>query len=349
MYLGFYNFYRSYNNNRMFTDPSSPIGDDLAYPTVFLGRYLTSLGHRVATIDTDDLSRFDAVVFLDHPTPLNRYYRQLTRPSDHRAKLYLVLLENPANRPDNYWRSLHQPFERVFTYCSDWADGRKYIQFMLPNRLPLPVRLSTAEKKRFCVTIASQKYNAHPKELYSERVRAIRWFEREHPEEFDLYGTQWDRWWFKGALSRLNLFLGVFYRKFPAWGRRADFPSHRGVVPRKHEVLKQYRFSLCYENAVFPGYITEKPFDCWLAGCVPVYLGAPDIDRHVPPGTYIDRRQFKDHADLYRYLKSMSASEYEGYLAAIETFLNGPAARPFSAEGFAELMVRHVVTAGGRP
>ncbi len=41
----------------------------------------------------------------------------------------------------------------------------------------------------------------------------------------------------------------------------------------KMEWLKNYKFNLCFENASFPGYLTEKLFDAYNAGCVPIYWG----------------------------------------------------------------------------
>jgi hypothetical protein len=108
-------------------------------------------------------------------------------------------------------------------------------------------------------------------------------------------------------------------------------------------VLRLYRFSICYENAVFPGYITEKPFDCWFAGCIPVYLGAPDVSSFIPDNTYIDKRNFPNYKDLYHYMKTLSPAEYQAYLAAIESFVNSDAIHPFSAEGFADTMIRHLL------
>ena len=347
MYLGFYNFYKSYNSNKMFADPASPIGDDLAYSTVYLGQRLRALGHRCATIDTDDIEAFDVVVFIDHPTYLNSYFRRLRKRSGKRPLLCLVLAENPAMRPDNYWEPGHAVFDKLFTWHSDMVDGKKYIQCLLPNRVPRPFKIEQTVRSGFCATIASQKYSSHPAELYSERLRSIRWFEQNQPADFDLYGTLWDKWWFKGRLSRLNLLLSSIYRQFPGVGVCRHFPSWRGAVPQKRNVLSKYRFSICYENAVFPGYITEKPFDCWFAGCIPVYLGAPDVTRFIPKETYIDKRNFRNYRELYRYMKAMPSAEYDGYLAAIESFVNSEAIRPFSAEGFAETMIRHLISEEG--
>lgn len=74
MYLGLYNFYNEYNKNKMLTDPSSPIGDDLSYPFLYLGKYLKENGHRVNTIDMDELKNFDAILFLEFPCKNNPYF-----------------------------------------------------------------------------------------------------------------------------------------------------------------------------------------------------------------------------------------------------------------------------------
>jgi hypothetical protein len=340
MNIGFWNFYPFYNANRMFTESSSALGDDLAYPMVYLGRRLRVLGHHVATLDMEKLENFDAAVFLDHPTFLNDYYRRLRRMPG--KKLYLFLLENPANRPDNYWRWNHRAFDKVFTWSPDWIDQKKYFKLYLPVKIPEAFRINLAEKTKFCVTVVSQKYSGHPQELYSERVRGIRWFEREHPNEFDLYGSGWDRFYFRGKFSRLNLVLPRLYAKFPALGRSQRFPSHRGTVPVKNKVMREYKFAMAYENASFPGYVTEKIFDAFFAGCVPIYLGAPDVTDYIPAETFIDRRNFRTYDELYRFMMSIPEKDYLGYVRAIEEFVNGGKIKLFGPENLAQMVLKHI-------
>jgi len=46
------------------------------------------------------------------------------------------------------------------------------------------------------------------------------------------------------------------------------------MVGHKKPIMEQYKFSIYHENARnIPGYITEKIFDSFFAGCVPVYWG----------------------------------------------------------------------------
>ena len=86
----------------------------------------------------------------------------------------------------------------------------------------------------------------------------------------------------------------------------------------KLELLGRYRFHLAYENCIDRDYVTEKWFDCLLAGCVPVYLGAPNIADFAPaPDCYIDATRFTGASELGAHLRSLAASPaaYEAFFA----------------------------------
>jgi hypothetical protein len=343
MNLGFYNFYRENNQNRMFENSSVGIGDELGYPGVYMAKRLKGLGHGIATIDTAPLESFDAVVFLDYPTKLNSYFRRLVKSGD--KPLYLVLFESPAVRPDNWNRANHAPFKKIFTWHPAWADGQKYIRMHMPHKLPEFVPYGPTSAGKFCCLIASQKYTWVRQELYTERLRAIRWFEKHHPDEFDLYGQRWDRFYFKKELSIINPVLARIYKKCPWLPHRRLFPSARGSVTSKHEVMRQYKFSICYENASYPGWLTEKMLDAMFAGSVPIYQGDPEVAKLVPTAAFIDKRNFRDYDTLYAYLKGMPPAEYEGYRQAIHQFVHGDLIKPLGAEAFTEMILRDVINA----
>ena len=44
-------------------------------------------------------------------------------------------------------------------------------------------------------------------------------------------------------------------------------------IDNKEEVLQKYKFNICFENDEFPGYVTEKPIEAWLGGCIPIWRG----------------------------------------------------------------------------
>ena len=48
----------------------------------------------------------------------------------------------------------------------------------------------------------------------------------------------------------------------------------------KEEALLDYRFSIVIENSKTDNYFTEKLIDCFMVGTVPIYWGAPNIDKY---------------------------------------------------------------------
>ena len=51
--------------------------------------------------------------------------------------------------------------------------------------------------------------------------------------------------------------------------------------------LSPYRFSIAIENVLSNDYFTEKILDCWLAGTVPVYFGALNLENYFPRDSFI--------------------------------------------------------------
>ena len=47
-------------------------------------------------------------------------------------------------------------------------------------------------------------------------------------------------------------------------------------------VLRQYRYVVSLDNSRDNGYVTEKVYHALLAGTVPIYAGAPDIESYIP-------------------------------------------------------------------
>jgi hypothetical protein len=83
----------------------------------------------------------------------------------------------------------------------------------------------------------------------------------------------------------------------------ADRSAKQGVIAR-------YKFTLAFENSICRDYVTEKFFDCLLAGSVPVYLGAPNIDEFAPgDDCFIDASRFESPRALAAHLMQIAGNE----------------------------------------
>lgn len=76
-------------------------------------------------------------------------------------------------------------------------------------------------------------------------------------------------------------------------------------------MIQNYKFAICYENIKNQnGYITEKIFDCFFAGCVPIYWGAKNVTKHIPKECFIDMRDFSSFEEVYVLIKNMPEVTY---------------------------------------
>jgi alpha(1,3/1,4) fucosyltransferase len=260
------------------------------------------------------------------------------------VQAYLLMLETSQVCAANGIPSNLVNYRKIFTWNDDLVDGIRFIKFNFPNPIQVHPEDGFEHRDRFCCLISSNRVLAvqDARILYPERVKVIRWFEKNAPQDFDLYGVDWNMPVLCG-----NIFGKIerrFWRIFGRFVNYKPFPSYRGKVAHKREVLEHTRFAICYENVRdLPGYITEKIFDCFFSGCVPVYWGASNITDHIPADCFIDRRKFNDTAGVYAFLKAMSEDEYRGYQQRIAAFLQSEAAYPFSSEFFAETIVNTIV------
>jgi len=79
-------------------------------------------------------------------------------------------------------------------------------------------------------------------------------------------------------------------------------------VKDKFEILANYRFALCFENDLYPGYVTEKVFDAWAAGAIPLWWG-------------IDREQSLNKSSI---LNLAEHQNMDSFLAQVSNLNNQP-------------------------
>jgi alpha(1,3/1,4) fucosyltransferase len=333
-------------NNQMFNPDER---DGYNEPMIYLKKELYHLGYDLRTSDNNDLKNCEWVIFFDESSvkpysgwrgvakklkaifkgkPLVRdLYDECTK-LGMMSKIALFLWEPPSVIVKNWDLENHKLFPKIFTWNDKFIDGQKFVKIHWPqtHKFPKLPEISFREKK-LLVNISMNKFSNHPQELYSARRSSIRYFEQNQSENFDLFGIGWNR--------PANIWEKIL--PFTC----TKYPSYRGTLKNKWDVLPQYRFSLCYENIYNePGYVTEKIFDSMRAGCVPVYWGAPNISEYVDDGTFVDRRKFSSDNELESYLINMNEAEHTRYIDAIQTYLNGNKFRKFLPESFSDLIIR---------
>jgi alpha(1,3/1,4) fucosyltransferase len=248
----------------------------------------------------------------------NHFFRDFKVRSLPKEKMVLFMWEPYIRMRKLYNQNLHDCFSKIYTWNDDLVDNVKYFKFNYPVLRPMTADVVPFDEKKLCTLVTGYVNNPakypgeHPNELYTERFKAVEFFEKVGETSFDVYGRGWER--------------------------APPCNSFRGPCQDKQQVIKNYKFSLCYENCRdVKGYITEKIFDCFAAGSVPIYWGAPNVGDYIPTECFIDRREFATLDDLYLFLKTMTKERYDAYLQSIRNFLDSDAAQAFSEEHFEKL------------
>ena len=342
---------KAYQKNRIF-DMNNPVNgrDNHLYIFKVLKNVFYDRGIDLSTQDINCINDSEIVIYNDMP---NQFYKKKKW-----QKIYLFALESIAVLPRNFNISLYSNFDKVFTWYDDLVDEIKVIKINY-SFLINPLEFVDFEKKsNFICMVCGNKYSNHIFELYSERYRLVNFFEKNTNIPFSLYGTHWDncynnKWYsivrllhkylittyiFK-VFERILFFLGL--KKFFL----IEIKNYKGILSPKIPKLKDYKFNICYENTKnINGYITEKIFDCFLAGCVPVYLGAPNINSCIPNTTFIDRRNFRTDNDLMLYLQTINKNEYLNYQKSIKSFLKSESVIKFTSNFTAKKIVNHILS-----
>ena len=197
-----------------------------------------------------------------------------------------------------------------------WKPGRSIYRHVIAKMRDIIVG------RKSYITIETKEL-----QLHDRRLELIEYFGQRR--SLDLFGTNWEdisnlpRMW----RSRLREIVGNLR---PA------------ACSDKHAVISRYKFAICFENMSYPGYVTEKIIDCFSAGVIPIYLGAPDICDFVPKAAFIDLREFVDLDELYRHLTEITEDVALGMVSVGRDFLSSEAGAEYSYEGFAR-NVLHMV------
>ena len=271
--------------------------------------YLNAYGFTGPTDGLDVLLLSEPVIVLP-----GQYDDDIWRHFDHVITLYDHLLETRGNFSKNLYPRSGLNVSTSHADAASTTDPRER-----QEKYPLEERINGI------ILVNGNKHSRVPGELYSKRIEAALWFHNNSNLPFHVYGTP-------------PFFL----------------PNYRGAIPTGSRLatVARYRYCLCFENTNHPvlsyGYV-EKILDCMETRTIPVYLGAPNIDRYIPEDCYIDFRRFKDYAELDLYLTSMSHEEYLQYIESIDTWVASGALSRYTWDSLYDRMISFYSAAKGIP
>lgn len=82
-------------------------------------------------------------------------------------------------------------------------------------------------------------------------------------------------------------------------------PMTPSRVGAKVEFFSRYKFTLAVENAIWPGYMTEKLVDPMFAHSIPIYVGDPQAQLSFDTASYIDFARFPTIKRMLEFVREV--------------------------------------------
>lgn len=316
--------YSVYNNDKLFDLSNQHLNrDDQLLPFVRARNYCNLNGIQVNTLDL----KTESVEF-DYFSFGNLDYEMLAADNIGVVLNSFILMEPPLVIPDLYNKlgQLSHDFNSIYIHniTGDGYDIDACVRSKL-KKFYWPIPYDKVIDKYWNVVDRMKKVvvingNHNPRggknELYSKRIEVMN--ELSKHKFVDLYGKGWDKFWSKESRC-LNYWLNIIMIS----------SIYKGSCISKFDTFSKYSYCLCFENMKMSGYITEKIFDCFYSGVIPIYYGAPDVTNYIPKDAFIDYREFEDDIDMHHYLSSLSSKSISHYRNNAKDFLNGGGADLF--------------------
>lgn len=106
-----------------------------------------------------------------------------------------------------------------------------------------------------------------------------------------------------GVIARNSFFEKLSnYKKVISGGRVMNNIGYEVPRDKTIEWLSSCKFIIAYENQVFDGYMTEKPFQAYYAGAIPIYYGSESSFKTVNKNAMIYRGDFSSDQEMIDYI-----------------------------------------------
>lgn len=313
--------YTAYYQDRMFDERNTVLNrDDTLAPNIRMRSALEQQGAKVQTADFLLAQKEAEKIGEYYSFGVLMNYRAVAECSNIRMRAFAIF-EPPVVAPHLYRElpELTKYFEKVYIHNVDGdgyslkgVDASRLRKLYWPQTRSMVIDACWSVKnrqRRIVVINGNHKPISAYKELYSKRIEAMGFLAK--LGAVDLFGRGWKSWW-----SRSSLWP-------PYWLNRNTLMSiYKGECVSKYDVMKNYTFALCFENMEMKGYITEKIFDCFYAGTIPLYWGATDVADLIPKDAFVDVRHYGTIENMYAAVMLMSDIDIQNMREAGRAFLN---------------------------
>jgi hypothetical protein len=298
--IGLVSFWNSENSGRIFDLDNANYSTESSWILLkTLKKYFLTKGVLFDSYKNFNFNDIDLFLYRDLPID-NKLHRKIIKTNKPR---FFMQNEIWHLRKENWQNLSFYNFNGVLTW---FESEEKNTLLISSNPFLLPSIMSEKEFD-FAKKLVMINSNRTSKNFSGYHVRK-EWLSR-LGKSIDLYGVGWGRFRFPEDDPFLRLLnsrrLNFLFKISPPG-------SYKGSLYSKSSIKNTYVTSLVIENFFEKNYVTEKIWDSFAMGAIPIYLGPPNVDKLLDK-FYIDLNQYKDSKDLLNKIYDIKFKDYLNY------------------------------------
>lgn len=317
-------------------DKFLPNQENFGWPSPVLYKELESLGYKMTELPSGNF-----LLCINHDP---KAYTSFIHRGNRKENTVLIRMEPESVYPVQYTNKVESLYGLVLTpglvkenFDDDYFVCHPYTFQMMhggpsfsdPN---LEVLLSESisnfkfdsknwmARDKKIVMLASNKFSPVINSGYSIRRKIAKIYK--NSEILEIYGQYWTvSFLFKLYLYLAMIKFNIISGYIPTFNlnqlKKIKSSSIKGSIAFKLELLTDTKFLVIVENS--PNFLTEKIFDAFFCGVIPIYCG-PDLSKvGIPNTTYIKLNW--DLSNLAETMDSLCALNAQDYLNSILEFI----------------------------
>lgn len=201
--------------------------------------------------------------------------------------------------------SPNQPKDDIHKYCSkifvsdkrNYPDEKEYIETLLPMLYSGRGESDHREEWDWSKKIFDKDFTS----IKNKKISSVT------TNSYNSYYSQFEnremnRIIYKERVDILNRLIEDF-TEIDVWG---TYQPNNGInchgdAWNKLVSLREFKFSICFENTIQKNYISEKFWDCVLTNTVPIYFGCSNVLDYIPENSFIN---LTNYIDDYIFIKN---------------------------------------------
>lgn len=100
------------------------------------------------------------------------------------------------------------------------------------------------------------------------------------------------------------------YKNVDCFGKVGGFNRLPDGEKFKLDIISNYKFNICFENSIYPGYYTEKILHAKIAGCIPLYYSDEKMFEDFNENSCLNLFKFGSMEEMIEMIIKIDSDEY---------------------------------------